>query len=144
MNRVILRYSVPRSVMAGLEQAILWVDVILVGSILGATQAGIYGSAARFVSAGMIVLTALRIVVAPRFSAMLAAREMDALGHLYLVTTRWIVLFGSPVYLVLAIFSPTLLAWFGPGFEPGRPRHDGAVRRGPSRPWPRGTSSPCC
>ncbi len=115
----IMRYSLPRSVMAGLEQAILWLDVILVGSILGATQAGIYGSAARFVSAGMIVLTALRIVVAPRFSAMLAARDLDSLSHLYLVTTRWIVLFGCPVYLTLAIFSPTVLAWFGPGFASG-------------------------
>ncbi|HEX3931519.1 MAG TPA: oligosaccharide flippase family protein [Nocardioides sp.] len=119
VDREIFRYSLPRSVMAGLEQAILWLDVILVGSILGATQSGIYGSAARFVSAGMIVLTALRIVVAPRFSAMLAERDLDALSHLYLVTTRWIVLFGSPVYLTLALFSPTVLAWFGPGFGRG-------------------------
>jgi O-antigen/teichoic acid export membrane protein len=119
VSREIFRYSLPRSVMAGMEQAILWLDVVLVGSMLGSTQSGIYGSAARFVSAGMIVLTALRIVVAPRFSAMLAAREIDALSHLYLVTTRWIVLFGTPVYLTLAIFAPTVLAWFGGGFGSG-------------------------
>jgi O-antigen/teichoic acid export membrane protein len=119
VSREIFRYSLPRSVMAGFEQAILWLDVILVGSILGASQAGIYGSAARFVFAGTLVLTALRIVVAPRFSAMIAAREFDALSHLYLVTTRWIVIFGSPVYVTLAIFAPTVMAWFGPGFGPG-------------------------
>jgi O-antigen/teichoic acid export membrane protein len=119
VSREIFRYSLPRAVMASMEQAILWLDVILVGSILGATQAGIYGSAARFVFAGTIVLTALRIVVAPRFSAMIAGREMDALSHLYLVTTRWIVIFGSPVYVTLAIFAPTVLTWFGHGFGSG-------------------------
>ncbi|MGC4110226.1 MAG: polysaccharide biosynthesis C-terminal domain-containing protein [Nocardioides sp.] len=119
VDREIFSYSLPRSVMAGLEQAILWLDVILVGSILGATQSGIYGSAARFVSAGVVVFTALRIVVAPRFSAMIAAREIDDLSHLYLVTTRWIVLFGSPAYLVLAVFSPTVLGWFGHRFTSG-------------------------
>jgi O-antigen/teichoic acid export membrane protein len=121
VSRQIFRYSLPRSVMAGLEQAILWLDVILVGSILGATQSGIYGSAARFVSAGVVAFTALRIVVAPRFSAMLASKETDSLSHLYLVTTRWIIVFGSPAYLVLAIYAQTVLAWFGPKFVPGAP-----------------------
>lgn len=119
VSREIYRYSLPRSVMASMEQAILWLDVILVGSMLGATQSGIYGSAARFVSAGVVAFTALRIVVAPRFSAMIAAREIDSLSHLYLTTTRWIVLFGSPAYLVLAFFAKTVLAWFGPKFVPG-------------------------
>jgi len=105
--------------MAGLEQTIIWLDVLLVGVILGSREAGIYGSAARFVAAGVVVLTAFRIVVAPRFSALLAERRTDEVEELYSVTARWVLLFGAPIYLTLAVFAPTVLGWLGPGFGSG-------------------------
>lgn len=119
--RQIFAYSLPRMLMAGLEQTVIWLDVILVGVMLGSTQAGIYGSAARFVAAGVIVLTALRIVVAPRFSALLAERRVAEVEELYSVTARWVLLFGAPIYLMLAVFAPTVLGWLGPGFRDGVP-----------------------
>lgn len=97
----------------------VWLDVVLVGILLGAAEAGIYGTAARFVSAGVIVATALRIVVAPRFSALLAKERLDEVGELYSVTAQWILLFGAPGYVVLAVFSPTVLGWLGDGFDEG-------------------------
>lgn len=117
--RSIFSYSLPRTVMAGLEQTIIWLDVLLVGVILGSREAGIYGSAARFVAAGVVVLTAFRIVVAPRFSALLAERRTDEVEELYSVTARWVLLFGAPIYLTLAVFAPTVLGWLGPGFGSG-------------------------
>ena len=36
------------------------------------------------------------------------------------MTARWILLFGAPVYLGLAIFSPTVLGAMGGGFAEGR------------------------
>jgi O-antigen/teichoic acid export membrane protein len=72
------------------------------------------------VSAGVVVLTALRIVVAPRFSALLAAERRTEVEELYAVTARWILLFGAPIYLLLAVFAPTVLSWLGKDF------HDGA------------------
>jgi O-antigen/teichoic acid export membrane protein len=119
--REVFTYSLPRTLMAGLEQTVIWVDVVLVGAILGSTAAGVYGSAARFVAAGIVVLTALRIVVAPRFSALLAERRVDEVELLYSVTARWILLLGAPIYLVLAVYAPTVLGWLGPGFQAGVP-----------------------
>jgi O-antigen/teichoic acid export membrane protein len=118
-RRQVVRYSLPRTVMSGLEQAVIWLDVVLVGILLGSTQAGIYGSAARFVSAGVVVFTAVRIVVAPRFSALLAGGRRRELGELYGVTGRWILLFGAPIYITFAVFAPTVLGWLGPGFASG-------------------------
>jgi O-antigen/teichoic acid export membrane protein len=117
--REVLTYSLPRTLMSGLEQTVIWIDVVLVGLILGSTQAGIYGSASRFVSAGVVVLTALRIVVAPRFSALLAVGRKAEVEELYAVTARWILLFGAPIYLLLAVFAPTVLGWLGKGFQGG-------------------------
>ncbi|MGB3763554.1 MAG: polysaccharide biosynthesis C-terminal domain-containing protein [Ornithinimicrobium sp.] len=115
----VVRFTGPRAVASGLEQSIIWLDVILVGLIAGAAAAGTYGIAARFVGAGVVVATALRIVVAPRFSTLLGQDRVAEVGELYAVTARWILLFGSPVYLVLAVFSPTVLGWLGGDFSEG-------------------------
>lgn len=117
--RRIARYSAPRTVSAALEQSIVWIDVILVGLLVGAAAAGVYGAAARFVAAGVVVSTALRIVVAPRFSALLAQERSAEVQQLYRVTAGWILLFGAPVYLTLAVYAPTVLDLLGPGFDEG-------------------------
>ncbi len=119
IRRRIRRFAAPRVLASGLDQSITWLDVVLVGIILGSTQAGVYGSVARFVSAGALVATALRIVVAPRFSAMLNEGRKADVEELYAVTARWILLMGAPAYVVLAVFSPTVLGWLGPGFSSG-------------------------
>ncbi|MFC6152717.1 polysaccharide biosynthesis C-terminal domain-containing protein [Nocardioides yefusunii] len=112
-------YAGPRALAQALEQSIIWLDVLLVGMIAGSVAAGVYGSAARFVAAGVVIATAMRIVVAPRFSALLAQGRTDEVGDLYRVTARWILLFGAPVYLALASFAPTVLGWLGEGFASG-------------------------
>jgi O-antigen/teichoic acid export membrane protein len=119
LQRRILSFALPRTLASALEQSIIWFDVVLVGVIAGATDAGIYGAASRFVGAGVVVLTALRIVVAPRFSAGLASGQLGAVQQLYTVTAGWVLLFGGPVYVLLACFSPTVLGWLGPDFGSG-------------------------
>jgi O-antigen/teichoic acid export membrane protein len=119
VNRRVLGFALPRTLASGLEQSIIWLDVILVGIIAGAGASGVYGAASRFVAAGVIVSTALRIVVAPRFSALLARGALPEVQDLYTVTSRWIILFGAPIYILLAWFAPSVLSWLGPGFGSG-------------------------
>ena len=115
----IRRFAAPRVVASGLDQSITWLDVVLVGVLVGAGAAGVYGTVSRFVSVGALVATALRIVVAPRFSAMLGEGRIADVEELYTVTARWILLLGSPMYIVLSVFSPTILGWLGDDFESG-------------------------
>lgn len=119
LRRQVLAFGLPRTVSTLLEQSLAWLDVILVGVLLGPAAAGIYGVASRFVAGGQVVMTALRIVVAPQFSARLAAGETAETQRLYAVTSTWIVLFGAPVYLLLACFAPTVLALPGAEFVAG-------------------------
>ncbi|GAA1529149.1 hypothetical protein GCM10009788_35750 [Nocardioides humi] len=119
VRRDVLGFGLPRTVSTLLEQSLLWLDVILVGILVGPAAAGVYGVASRFVAGGQVVMTALRIVVAPQFSARLAADENAEAEELYAVTATWIVLFGAPVYVLLACFSPTLLGLPGEDFTDG-------------------------
>ena len=115
----VVRFALPRWYSAGVEQSIVWFDVILVGALAGAGAAGVYGAASRFVSAGLIISTAMRMVISPRFSALLSENKTGAVQMLYSTTLTWIVLLGTPIYAIFMFFAPTALRWLGAGFETG-------------------------
>lgn len=117
--RGILGFAAPRTASAGLEQAIIWVDVLLVGWLLSDQAAGVYGGAARFIQAGLIVDVALRVVVSPRFSSLLHQGKKTDVRDLYVTATIWLVLVASPIYVLLAVFSPVFLGLLGPDFLQG-------------------------
>jgi O-antigen/teichoic acid export membrane protein len=112
-------YAAPRTISAILEQSLMWLDVIIVGAIAGSAAAGIYGGAVRLVAAGIIIDTAIRVVVSPAFSALLHQGRSDTVQSLYRTAATWLVLFSSPVYIMLAIYSPLVLSWLGESFEAG-------------------------
>lgn len=117
--REAISFAAPRTASAGLEQGIIWIDVLLVGWLLSDQAAGIYGGAARFIQAGLIVDAALRVVVSPRFSALLHQGRSGAVHELYVTATVWLVLIASPIYVLLAVFSPVFLDLLGPDFRAG-------------------------
>jgi O-antigen/teichoic acid export membrane protein len=119
VSRPLMFYALPRTLSAGLEQGLLWIDIVLVGILAGPAAAGIYGAASRFVAAGLIVDTALRVVVSPRMSALLSTGRLEETQALYRTAATWLVLFGAPIYLVLATFGELVLSLLGPGFEAG-------------------------
>ncbi|WP_445154377.1 lipopolysaccharide biosynthesis protein [Arthrobacter sp. Hor0625] len=119
LNVQIWKFALPRWFSSGVEQSIIWFDVVLVGLIAGAGAAGVYGAASRFVSVGLIVATAMRMVVSPRFSALLGENKTRLVQDLYSTTVSWIVLLGAPVYALFMFFAPTVLGWLGSGFESG-------------------------
>ena len=118
-RRRIVSFALPRTLTAGLEQALQWLDVLLVGVLAGNAASGIYGGAIRFIQAGLVVDTALRVVVSPQFSKLLHQRKMEELASLYSTASVWLVLFATPVYVLMAVFSPALMRILGEGFEAG-------------------------
>lgn len=121
LRRSVRSYTLPRAVAVVLEQLMLWVDVLLVGLLAGPAAAGVYGAASRFVAAGRIVSTALRIVVAPHYSRLLGRGETSSAQALYTTTTTWIVLLSLPIYALYATFGGSLLSTLGGEFRAGAP-----------------------
>ncbi|WP_082716669.1 flippase [Microterricola viridarii] len=119
IRRSVVAYALPRTLSAGMEQSLIWLDVLIVGIIAGSAAAGIYGGASRFIAAGLIIDTALRIVVATRFSSLLFQEKYGEVQALYRIAARWLVLLSAPIYVVLAVFAPVVLGWLGPEFEQG-------------------------
>jgi len=121
LPRRMIGYAIPRVASASLEQFLIWIAVIVVGFLAGASAAGVYGAASRFVAAGMIVDAALRVVVSPAFSRLQGSGDTEAIESLYRTATVWLVLFSTPVFVLLAAFAPVALSVAGASFAAGEP-----------------------
>lgn len=115
------RFAAVRGVSSFFQVCIQWLDVLLVGAILGPSAAGIYAVVSRLTLAGLLLLDGIRLALAPEISALLAVRDHVAAGKLYRTTAVWTVAAGWPIYLTLAVFAPVVLRWFGPEFVGGGP-----------------------
>jgi O-antigen/teichoic acid export membrane protein len=115
------RFSAPRGVSAVIEIVILWADVILLGALRSAAEAGAYAAASRFITSGTLAESALRVALAPEYSALLAAGETQRARKLYSASSAWIVLLSWPLFLTLAVFAPTVMTLFGDDFRQAAP-----------------------
>lgn len=119
LSRQFWGFAAPRGAAAVLDLALTWSDVLIVGALLSAREAGVYAAVSRFALSGTLVLQAMRLATAPRFSALFATRREQEAGALYRSSTVWVVLASWPLYLVLALFAPVVLRLFGPEFVVG-------------------------
>lgn len=112
-------FTAARGTAMVMDTLLTWLDVVLVASIVSAKQAAIYAAASRFITAGTLVLQALRLAMATDISAALAKGELAKVSQMYRTATQWVVLTSWPLYLVMAVFAPTVLRIFGSSYSEG-------------------------
>jgi O-antigen/teichoic acid export membrane protein len=102
-----------------MEILLNWLDVLLVATLVSAAQAAVYAAASRFITSGTLVLQALRLAIAGDVSAALARRDHDRVSQMYTAASQWVVLSSWPLYLIMAVFAPTVLRIFGSSYPGG-------------------------
>jgi O-antigen/teichoic acid export membrane protein len=112
-------FASARAFAGAAEVTLIWLDVLLVGWLVGPLQAGIYATASRFVTTGTLALQASRIAISPRLSHLLVSDQKPAAERLYNGSTQAVVASSWPLYLGLACFAPLVLRLFGHGFTHG-------------------------
>jgi O-antigen/teichoic acid export membrane protein len=114
------RFAGPRGVAALVTVSLGWFDILLVGALRSAQEAGVYAAVSRFMGMGTIALQATAAAIAPQISALLARERQREASIVFRSATAWVVAASWPVYLCLAIYAPLLLRIFGPGFAQGQ------------------------
>ena len=114
------RFAAPRGAAGVFQILVLWLDVLLVGALVSPSAAGVYAATSRLVMVGMFAAQAVQMAIAPQISALLARHDGARAQHLYQVATAWLMAPSWPVYVLLAVFAPTALGVFGPGFVRGQ------------------------
>ena len=113
------RFSGARALTSVAQVAMLRLDVVLVASLAGLAQSAVYAAATRFLSLGLLASGAISQAAQPQLGEALALRDRRGAQELYQTATAWLIVPAWPVYLLLLLFSPTIMQLFGPGYEKG-------------------------
>jgi O-antigen/teichoic acid export membrane protein len=113
------RFASFRGFAAVFDVAVLWLDVLLVGALGSAREAGIYTAASRLVTVGAFALQAMLLVAGPQISALLAQGSRDRAQTVYQTATAWLTAVSIPLYVTVFAFAPLLLRVFGSDFVSG-------------------------
>ncbi len=91
-------------------------DVLLVGSLVGAEQAGLYAAASRVASVILFGITAVNAWAAPLIADLHARQDRAGLQRLVRLAARGIFVSTLPIALGVVVFGVEILSLFGPDF----------------------------
>jgi O-antigen/teichoic acid export membrane protein len=112
-----LALALPMILITGMGLLLNRTDIIMLGSIKGPAEAGIYAIGSRFAEFATFGLAAVNTVLAPRISEMYHAAQLDRLQRLLAVAVGFSVVFTLCVVAVLTVLAPFLLTLFGAPFS---------------------------
>ena len=109
--------SVPLLLMSGFQVVVNRADVLMVGTLLGATEAGIYNAGARTARLLSFLLSAFNAIAAPMISEYWTQRDREGLEVLFTKVIQWV--FWPSVVLAVGLFAfgGPILRIFGPEFD---------------------------
>jgi len=113
------RFTGPRGLAAVFQTTSLWLNTLLIGGLRSTREAGVYAASSRYLAMAAMAAVAIRQVLAPKLSELLARRDIGRAGAAYAATTSWMVALNWPIYLALLAFGPALLEVFGRDFAGG-------------------------
>lgn len=105
---------------AALHVVMQHTDVLMLGSLVAAEDAGVYHLSARMAELAGLALAAVNVVLAPLFARLAAAGEIARLHRIAVTSARLLTLLGLAALAGFFVFGGGLLDLFGAGFAEGR------------------------
>lgn len=100
---------------------LMQVDIVIVGSLRGSHDAGIYAAASKTASLVAFVILAVNAAAAPQFASLWALGRVDDLQRLVSRLAGVIFWPSLVISAAIAVLSGPLLGLFGPEFREARP-----------------------
>jgi O-antigen/teichoic acid export membrane protein len=113
------RFTGPRSLASVAQIVIQRLDIVLVGVLRGPVDAAIYTAATRFLVASQLGNAAISMAAQPQLTKLFAVGDRAGANAVYQATTAWLIMLTWPLYLLVAIFGPGVLAIFGRTYHAG-------------------------
>jgi len=113
------KFTAPRSIASVAQIVIQRLDIVLVGIMLGPSQAAIYTAATRFLVAGQLGNAAISMAAQPQLTRLFAVKDRSGANAVYQATTAWLIVLTWPLYLLAIVFGPSVLVVFGHSYHAG-------------------------
>lgn len=114
-----LKVAIVLCLMVGFGLILEQTDTIMVGSLLGAEEAGIYDAAARTSRWIIFILQTIILVAAPEFSRLYQQNDYQGLQQTVTTITVWIFWPSLLIMVGLILFAAQILSLFGSEFVSG-------------------------
>ncbi len=119
-SKALLSYSIPAILAFATGIYLYWVDRLMIGLWRPTEDVGIYQAVGQFGFIFAIILASLNSVMMPMIATHLHNNQMAALGQLFRAATKWGLYLSLPLFLVIWLEAPLLIATiFGDAYVGG-------------------------
>lgn len=115
-----IRSALPLMLITGMQIINARTDIIMLGSMKGPQEAGVYSVANRGAEFVTFILLAVNTALGPMVASLYAEGDMEKLQRVVTRSTRIILAFSLPIGLALIVFGHWFLLLFGEAFTQGR------------------------
>lgn len=106
--------------MVFMNQAVLpWAPLIMLSYWSTTENSGIFGAATRVANLVAFFLVAINAALVPKFAELFAKNDIDGMGKLVAIITRYTIMIASPLLLLLIFYGDWVMALFGHQFALG-------------------------
>jgi len=113
--------SIPLLIMGATQELLNQLEIILLGSLAGAREAGLFSAAWRLASLAPFALVSLSVVSGPLVASAYHRRDRAELHRIASLSARIGLAFAAVASVVLLLVGRPLLALFGPEFPEAYP-----------------------
>ena len=114
-----LRVAFPLFLISAFQLILAKTDILMVGSILGTTQAGIYSVASQVALLVSFGLNSANMIVAPMIAQLHSQNRHGDLQRMITMASRGVLAYSLPVFLFIFVWGEWVLGWFGDAFVSG-------------------------
>lgn len=113
-------FTAARTLAGAAAILVTWINLLMLGGLRSAHDAGVYAGVMRYVLLGTFGLQAIRVVIGPQISRLIAQGRPRETESVFQTATCWLLGLSGPYFLLLAVFAMPLLHVFGAGYAAGR------------------------
>jgi len=116
-NTALLKYAIPFMFIGALMFFNDWVDKMMLRSLSGTYEVGLYSAAFRLVQFGLLPLLSINTLAAPKLANAFEEKGNQNLKRLFQSVSSIILIASIPILIVIALASNFLLSLFGAEFQ---------------------------
>jgi O-antigen/teichoic acid export membrane protein len=94
-------------------------DILMIGSIMGPSEAGIYSAAVKTAMWANVILQTVNMAAAPMFTTLYTQGDLQGLQKVISIVTLWIFWPTLAIVFILVVFAKPILGIFGSEFVAG-------------------------
>lgn len=111
-----LKFALSVLIQAGILDLLDRTDILMIGSLLGPAEAGIYAAAVKTSLWVAFVLQTINMVAAPVFAKLYAQKDLQGLQNIVSIVAIWIFWPSLAVAFLVFVFARPILGMFGSEF----------------------------